>query len=388
MFLYIIRGIFLLCVLGIAFSYIMGTPSEDAKQAAEGLKLFAYHKQSVLLGMLGLGILVVGIDLLISRKSLSAISGLFMGLLTGMLVAFTFALVIDLVVDAMASDLREPQLATVIRESNGRIIPQTVLVGYRDTPAVSAAKLLVGVISCYLCVSFILQTKDDIRFVIPYVEFEKQTKGGRPMLLDTSAIIDGRILDIAKTKIFDNPLVVPRFVLQELQLIADSADRLKRNRGRRGLDIINKLQSERELQITIYSNPGYDNRQPVDHKLVSLAEDIKGKIVTTDYNLNKVAHIRGIDVVNVNDLSNSLKPVVLPGETLEIKIVKPGEEQGQGIGYLEDGTMVVVEGARKRIGEFLVVNITSSLQTSAGRMIFARVDDSPGLDTRENNNRG
>jgi uncharacterized protein YacL len=155
------------------------------------------------------------------------------------------------------------------------------------------------------------------------------------------------------------------------------------------LDIINKLQSERELQITIYSNPGYDNRQPVDHKLVTLAEDIKGKIVTTDYNLNKVAHIRGIDVVNVNDLSNSLKPVVLPGETLEIKIVKPGEEQGQGIGYLEDGTMVVVEGARKRIGEFLVVNITSSLQTSAGRMIFAKVDDSQGFDTRDsNNNRG
>jgi uncharacterized protein YacL len=383
MFLYIIRGIFLLCILGIAFSYIMSSPSEDAKQAAEGIKLFAYHKQSVLLGVLGLGILVVGIDLLISRKSLSAISGLFMGLLTGMLVAFTFALVIDLIVDAMASDLREPQLATVIRESNGKIIPQTVLVGYRDTPVVSAAKLLIGVISCYLCVSFILQTKDDIRFVIPYVEFEKQTKGGRPMLLDTSAIIDGRILDIAKTKIFDNPLIVPRFVLQELQLIADSADRLKRNRGRRGLDIINKLQSERELQITIYNSHGYDSRQPVDHKLVSLAEDIKGKIVTTDYNLNKVAHIRGIEVVNVNDLSNSLKPVVLPGETLEIKIVKPGEEQGQGIGYLEDGTMVVVEGARKRIGEILIVNITSSLQTSAGRMIFARVDE-PG-DPRNNN---
>ena len=386
MFLHIIRGIFLLCVLGIAFSYIMGTPSEDAKQAAEGVQLFAYHKQSVLLGLLGIGILVVGIDLLISRKSLSAISGLFMGLLTGMLVAFTFALVIDLVVDAMASDLREPQLATVIRESNGKIIPQTVLEGYRDTPVVSVAKLLVGVISCYLCVSFILQTKDDVRFVIPYVEFEKQTKGGRPMLLDTSAIIDGRILDIAKTKIFDNPLVVPRFVLQELQLIADSGDRLKRNRGRRGLDIIIKLQSERDLQITIYSNPGYNDRQPVDHKLVALAEDIKGKIVTTDYNLNKVAHIRGVDVVNVNDLSNSLKPVVLPGETLEIKIVKPGEEQGQGVGYLEDGTMVVVEGARKRIGEILVVNITSSLQTSAGRMIFAKTDDL-GPDVRENNHR-
>jgi uncharacterized protein YacL len=379
MFLYIIRGIFLACMLGVAFSYIMSSPAEDVKAVGEGLEFFVYHKQSVLLGILGLGVFVVGMDILISRKSLSAISGLFMGLLTGMLVAFIFSLVIDLVVDVAASDLREPQLATVIRESKGRVFTQSVVVGYRDTPVVSAAKLMVGVIACYLSVSFILQTKDDIRFILPYVEFEKQTKGGRPMVLDTSAIIDGRILDIAKTRIFDNPLVVPRFVLQELQLVADSPERLKRNRGRRGLDIVNKLQSEKNIQVTIYENStGSQIRQPVDQLLVALAEDIKGKVVTTDYNLNKVAHIRGVEVVNVNDLSNALKPIVLPGETLLVKIVKPGEEANQGIGYMDDGTMVVVEGARKRIGETLTAYITSSLQTSAGRMIFARTEDMNG----------
>jgi len=178
---------------------------------------------------------------------------------------------------------------------------------------------------------------------------------------------------------------VPRFVLQELQLVADAPERLKRNRGRRGLDIVNKLQSEKTMQISIFDKQTYNNRQPVDQKLVNLAEELKGKIVTTDYNLNKVAHIRGVEVVNVNDLANALKPIVLPGETLDIKIVKPGEEQGQGIGYLDDGTMVVVEGARKRIGEFLTVNITSSLQTSAGRMIFARIDESQPNNDRNYN---
>jgi uncharacterized protein YacL len=159
-------------------------------------------------------------------------------------------------------------------------------------------------------------------------------------------------------------------------MVADSTDRLKRNRGRRGLDIVNKLQSEKAIQVTIYENRVSPKvRQPVDQMLVTLAEDIKGKIVTTDYNLNKVSHIRGIEVVNVNDLSNALKPVVLPGEALRVKVIKPGEEMSQGIGYMDDGTMVVVEGARKRIGEVLMVYITSSLQTSAGRMIFARTEE-------------
>ena len=378
MLLHIIRGIFLMCLIGISLSYINNSPEEDLKAIGEGNRLFVFHKSSLLLASVGLGILIIGIDILISKKSLSAISGLFLGLLAGMLLAFVFTLLIDLLVASVASELRVPVYSTVFREVRDKLVPQTVISSYRDTPLLSAVKFLIGIVSCYFTVSFILQTKDDVRFIIPYVEFEKQVKGGRPLILDTSALIDGRILDVAKTKIFDNPLVVPRFVLQELQTVADSVERLKRNRGRRGLDVINKLQSEKNLDITIYEKSGYDIHQPVDQKLVTLAEEIKGKIVTTDYNLNKVAHIRGIQVVNLNDLTNSLKPVVLPGETLEIKIIKPGEEQGQGIGYLDDGTMVVVEGARKRIGEVMTVNITSSLQTSAGRMIFAKMDN--GID--------
>lgn len=375
MFLHIIRGLFLVFLVGVALSYITGGVEEDVQAIHEGRGLFAFHKSSLLLATVGIGVLIIGVDILISRKSLSSISGLFLGLVVGIIISFVLSMLIDLVISVAAPDLHEPVFSTIMRENQGKLVPQEIQTSFRDAPAVIAIKLLVGCISCYLCVSLILQTKDDFRFVIPYVEFEKQTKGGRPLVLDTSAIIDGRILDIAKTKIFDNPLVVPRFVLQELQAVADSADRLKRNRGRRGLDTINKLQSEKDLEISIYEKHSYPVHLPVDQKLVALAEDLKGKIVTTDYNLNKVAHIRGVEVVNVNDLSNALKPVVLPGEALEIKIVKAGEEQGQGIGYLDDGTMVVVEGGRRRIGELVTVNITSSLQTSAGRMIFARVDE-------------
>ncbi len=376
MLLYFVRTIFLLSLLGIALSYVTGGISgSNVSEISEGTAIFAYHKEAVILGTVGLGILVIGLDILISRKSLSAISGLFLGLLAGLTIAFVFSLIIDLIVDIAASDLREPVLGTVVRNVNGQVVPQTIVVGYRDKPVVGAVKLLIGVICCYISVSFILQTKDDIRFIIPYVEFEKQVKGGRPILLDTSAIIDGRILDVAKTKIFDNPLVIPRFVLQELQLIADSSDKLKRTRGRRGLDIINKLQSEKGLDISIHEISHKGGRLDVDQKLVSLAEELSGKIITTDYNLNKVARIRGVDVINLNDLANSLKPVVLPGEIMQIKIIKPGEEAGQGVGYLDDGTMVVVEGAKEKIGKIVNVIVTSSLQTSAGKMIFARYEE-------------
>ncbi len=377
MLLYIVRTLFLLCLVGIALSYVSGEVAGVASEASKESQLFTFHREAVVLGMVGLGILVIGLDILLSRKSLASLSGLFFGLLTGMAVAFVFSLVIDLVVDAAASDLREPQLGTVIRETNGKIYPETIIVGYRDKPVVGATKLMVGFICCYLTISFVLQTKDDFRFVIPYVEFSKKIKGGKPLLLDTSAIIDGRILDVSRTKLFDNPIIVPRFVVQELQLIADSSDKLKRNRGRRGLDIVNKLQNEKDIDVTIYEVPGVE-RQQVDQLLVALGEELNGKIVTTDYNLNKVAKIRGVQVINLNDIANSLKPVVLPGEILRTKIVKPGEEAGQGIGYLEDGTMVVVEGAKRRMGSVIDVTITSSLQTSAGRMIFAKYEDNGG----------
>jgi len=171
-----------------------------------------------------------------------------------------------------------------------------------------------------------------VRFVIPYVEFAKQTKGARPLILDTSAIIDGRIVDLCHSKLFDAPLVVPRFVLNELQLVADSADKLKRNRGRRGLDILNKMQSDSVIDVEIDDTmlAEVEEVRGVDQKLLMFSKACNGRLATTDYNLSKVAQVREVDVVNINDLANSLKVVALPGETMEVKIIKPGEEAEQG----------------------------------------------------------
>ncbi len=212
---------------------------------------------------------------------------------------------------------------------------------------------LLTAIICYICVSILLQTKDDFRFIIPYMEFSKEIKGTRPLVLDTSVIIDGRIADVAEARILDQPLVVPRFVLQELQGIADSSDRLRRNRGRRGLDILNKLQKSGNIEVRIDSSepPEMSPEVAVDQKLLILAKHLGGKVVTNDYNLNKIAKLQGVEVINLNDLANALKPIVLPGEALTVKLIKKGEEPGQGVGYLEDGTMVVAEQGFHHLGE-------------------------------------
>jgi uncharacterized protein YacL len=190
-------------------------------------------------------------------------------------------------------------------------------------------------------------------------------------ILDTSVIIDGRIADICQTDFIDGVLIVPEFVLEELQHIADSSDLLKRNRGRRGLDILNKMQKELEVSVEIYEGD-FEDIDEVDSKLVKLSKLLGGKVVTNDYNLNKVAELQGIDVLNINELANAVKPVVLPGEEMTVKIIKNGKEPGQGVGYLDDGTMIVVDEGKKHIGEKLDVLVTSVLQTAAGRMIFAK----------------
>ena len=196
--------------------------------------------------------------------------------------------------------------------------------------------------------------------------------GGTPKILDTSAIIDGRIADICRTGFLEGPLLVPRGVLAELQHIADSGDVLRRNRGRRGLDVLDGMQ--RELRnVQVYDDAGAAPGEPVDAQLVRLAAALGGVIVTTDYNLNKVAGLQDVRVLNVNELANAIKPVMLPGEDLTVHLIKDGKEAGQGVGYLEDGTMIVVEGGKKYIGETLPTVVTSVLQTVAGRMIFARL---------------
>jgi uncharacterized protein YacL len=202
---------------------------------------------------------------------------------------------------------------------------------------------------------------------------EKQTKRTYK-ILDTSVIIDGRIADIAETGFLDGILVIPQFVLRELQLVADSADSLKRNRGRRGLDILQRLQKTTSLQIQIIEDD-FPTVREVDMKLIELAKVYEGKIITNDFNLNKVAQLQGVAVLNINELANSLKPIVLPGEIMRVFILKEGKEYNQGVAYLDDGTMVVVDNARKMIGKTIDISVTSVLQTTAGKMIFGKWDE-------------
>lgn len=193
----------------------------------------------------------------------------------------------------------------------------------------------------------------------------------KPKILDTSVIIDGRIADIVSTNFLEGTLVIPQFVLGELQHIADSSDALKRNRGRRGLDVLNKIQKELPIHVEIYEGD-FEDVAEVDHKLIKLAKLLDGVVVTNDFNLNKVSDLQGVPVLNINDLANAVKPVVLPGEELTVQVIKDGKEDKQGVAYLDDGTMIVVEGGKGHIGQTIEVVITSVLQTSAGRMIFAK----------------
>jgi len=202
-------------------------------------------------------------------------------------------------------------------------------------------------------------------------ERKKEEFSGK--LLDTSSIIDGRIAEICSTGFLEGPLLVPVFVLEELQLIADSSDVLKRNKGRRGLDILKQMQEDNYVEVRII-NDDFDDVQGVDSKLVRLGRKINAKVVTNDYNLNKVAALQGVVVLNINDLANALKPARIPGEHMEVLVVKAGKENNQGVGYLDDGTMIVVENGQKYIGSTVPVVVTSVLQTSAGRMIFVKVE--------------
>jgi uncharacterized protein YacL len=223
----------------------------------------------------------------------------------------------------------------------------------------------------FISVIAIIHTKDDFKFVIPFIELSKERRIGRPIILDTSTIIDGRILDIYDSRVIDSPLIIPRFVLEELQTIADSADRSKRLRGRRGLDLLNKLKKRKGIDLSIHETASLRG-EGVDAQLIRLARNLDARIMTTDFNLNKVAQVQGVEVINVNDLANALRPVFHHGDELTVKIVRPGEEPGQGVGYLEDGTMVVAEDCADRLGEWVDLSVVNILQTTAGRMIFGR----------------
>jgi uncharacterized protein YacL len=241
------------------------------------------------------------------------------------------------------------------------------VVGIFLSPIITLFLVIIGV-------RFILNRKEEFTFLSSL--FNRNVRSGGKenevfKVLDTSAIIDGRIVDICKTGFLEGVIVVAGFVLEELRHIADSPDLLKRNRGRRGLDVLNMIQKEMDIPVQIYEGD-FEDITDVDSKLVKLAKTINGKIITNDFNLNKVCELQGIAVLNINELANAVKPVVLPGEEMVAQIIKDGKEAGQGIAYLDDGTMIVVEGGRRFIGETIEVLVTSVLQTAAGRMIFAK----------------
>jgi uncharacterized protein YacL len=239
----------------------------------------------------------------------------------------------------------------------------------------SYLQLPISLIFAFLGISLALKKGDDLILFFRGNRRKGLIKGGASLkLLDTSVIIDGRISEICELGFIEGTLVVPRFILRELRYIADSSDPLKRNRGRRGLEVLGKIQKMEDIEVCI-DETDFPEIREVDSKLLKLGKYLNAKIVTNDYNLNKVAELEGVTVINMNSLAEALKPVVLPGEEIAVQIIKEGKEANQGIGYLDDGTMVVVDDARRRVGRKLNVMVTSILQTSAGRMIFAKIVD-------------
>ncbi len=244
--------------------------------------------------------------------------------------------------------------------------------------------VLISLFMGYVGMALFVKRKEELFNVFSFANLQKAQNSlmegaangdcSNVKILDTSVIIDGRILDISRTGFIEGDLIVPNFVLEEIQHIADSADLLRRNRGRRGLDILNKIQKELPLEVTILQKD-YPDIAEVDSRIVQLAKDLNGIVLTNDYNLNKVCELQGVAVLNINELANAVKPVVLPGEEMTVQVIKDGKEAGQGVAYLDDGTMIVVDGGKRFIGETLEVVVTSVLQTAAGRMIFAKPKD-------------
>jgi uncharacterized protein YacL len=335
MALIVLRAIFVAVSVGIAVLIIASPLMRDAP---------AWVPWAVLLGMLALPLIAIAIDSSLRRKDVTVITAIYFGLLVGVFLAYIATL-------ALA-----PILPTTPNHPVTRWLP-----------------LILGMLLCYVSTSLLLQTRDDFRFLIPYVEFARDVKGLRPNILDSSAIVDGRVADLAETGLFQSRFVVPSFVMDELQAAAESSDRQRRLRGRRGLDVLAKLRENKLVEIEVLAPVDEaDADSSEEQRVVAMARRLGGRLITNDQNFVKIAGVRSVQAVNINDVAVSLKPAFVPGDLLEVRLVKPGEGAGQGVGYLDDGTMVVVEGGREQIGRLVHASVTSTLQTSAGRLVFAR----------------
>jgi uncharacterized protein YacL len=335
MSLVVLRSLFFMVSLGIA---VLIFNSEAMQLAPDWVPWL------VLLTMVGLPIGVIVADMRVRNKDLTVITSIYFGLLIGVFLTYVAVLALS-----------------------------PIFASFPGSPIIPWLSPILGMLLCYVSTSLLLQTRDDFRFIIPYVQFARDVRGLRPNVLDASAIIDGRIAELADTGLFQSRFVVPATVMEELQEISDAADKTRRLRGRRGLDILARLRSTPTIDIEILSpRESLADAASLESEILELARELGGRVITNDPNLMKIAGVRGVPALNINDIAVALRPSYVPGDMIDVKIVKPGEEMGQGVGFLDDGTMVVVEHGRDVIGRTIPVSVTSTLQTSAGRLVFAR----------------
>ncbi len=341
MALIILRSLFCMVSLGIAV-LILNSPS--VREAPDWVPWV------VLLTMIGIPLGAILIDSFIRRKDLTVITSVYFGLLIGVFLTYVAVLALS------------PLIAS-----------------FSSSPILPWLPLILGMLLCYVSTSVLMQTRNDFRFIIPYVEFAREVRGLRPNVLDASAIVDGRIAELADTGLFQSRFVVPGSVMEDLQQASDAAEKPKRMRGRRGLDVLERLRGTPTIDVEILDQSGpLSIGASVESEIVELARNLGGRVITNESTLMKIAGVRGVPALNVNDIAIALRPSYVPGDLIDVKIVKQGEEPSQGVGFLDDGTMVVVESGREIIGRSATVSVTSTLQTSAGRLVFARPEEYDG----------
>jgi len=318
-------------------------------------------------------ILFVVISMVIGFQTINIGGPAIFGLLIGGAIALVFIMLEIGLRKVSVSGLSSAVFGLILGLIISKLIGDAFSLAALSPDTLSQIRVTLTLVFCYLGMVMAMRGKDEFNLIIPYVRLRRQDQAESVVIVDTSAIIDGRIVDICKTRFMEGKMIIPKFVLKELQQIADSTDPMKRQRGRRGLEMLHAVQKEAGLDINL-NEEDFPEVHEVDAKLVKLAKLLGGKILTVDFNLNRVASIQGIKVLNINELANALKPVVFSGEQLVIKLIKEGKEHNQAVGYLDDGTMVVVEDGRRLIGQEVRVTVSSVLQTQAGRMIFTKLE--------------
>ena len=338
MALIFLRTLFCMVSLGIAV-LIVNSPSVRAAPD--------WVPWVVLITMIGIPISAILIDWLIKKKDLTVITSVYFGLLIGVFLTYVAVLALS------------PLLAS-----------------FATSPILPWTPLILGMLLCYVSTSVLMQTRNDFRFIIPYVEFARDVRGLRPNVLDASSIVDGRIAELADTGLFQSRFVVPASVMEDLQQDSDAVEKPKRMRGRRGLDVLTRLRNTPTIDVEILGSQELSAQgKSIESEIVELARNLGGRVITNEPTLVKIAGVRGVPALNVNDIAVALRPSYVPGDMIDVKIVKQGEEPSQGVGFLDDGTMVVVEHGREMIGRSTTVSVTSTLQTSAGRLVFARTGE-------------